>query len=283
MRRRHHEEIFWYGNFRNQEPDSLIQGWETYDARPRFGTNSFGMRGKLAILSEGYSNDPFGQRITATYDFLHEILSLAAEQRDRVKADRGHRGGMAPRFGDRPLDLRPAGGAGGHRGADQAGQRRVERLLPPPADRGLPDDPDADLALVHVGAYRGVAGGLPGAARARRPGGPAASPGGRGPAARRGLAGRRREFPGGQRERRALRLRGPPRGHGPGPLGKPRPGRRRQVGSTCPRASGRGSSRPTSSSLPRRMASWPGTSWTATCGVAPCTRSSASGRRSTCR
>jgi hypothetical protein len=86
MRRRHREETFWYGNFRNQEPDSLIQGWETYDARPRFGTNSFGMRGKLAILSEGYSNNPFGQRITATYDFLHEILSLAAEQRAQVKA-----------------------------------------------------------------------------------------------------------------------------------------------------------------------------------------------------
>ena len=85
MRRRHHEETFWYGNFRNQEPDSLAQGWETYDARPRFGTNSFGLRGKLAILSEGYSNNPFGQRITATYDFLHEILSLAAEQRGQVK------------------------------------------------------------------------------------------------------------------------------------------------------------------------------------------------------
>lgn len=86
MRKRHHEEIFWYGNFRNQEPDSLGQGWETYDARPRFGTNSFGMRGKLAILSEGYSNNPFDQRIVATYDFLHEILSLAAEQRVQVKA-----------------------------------------------------------------------------------------------------------------------------------------------------------------------------------------------------
>lgn len=86
IRRRHKEEMFWYGNFRNQEPDSLVAGWETYDARPRFGTNSFGMRGRLAILSEGYSNNPFPLRIDATYNFLREILSLAAEQRVQLKA-----------------------------------------------------------------------------------------------------------------------------------------------------------------------------------------------------
>jgi hypothetical protein len=86
MKRRHQQEIFWYGNFRNQEPDSLVAGWETYDARPRFGTNSFGMRGRLAILSEGYSNNPFPLRIDATYNFLREILSLAAEQKIQLKA-----------------------------------------------------------------------------------------------------------------------------------------------------------------------------------------------------
>ncbi|MEP6571049.1 MAG: M14 family metallopeptidase [Gemmatimonadota bacterium] len=86
MRRRHHQEVFDYGNFRNQEPDSLVQGWETYDARPRFGTNSMGMRGRLAILSEGYSNAPFRERIDATYNFLREILSLAAEERTTITA-----------------------------------------------------------------------------------------------------------------------------------------------------------------------------------------------------
>ena len=85
MRQRHREETFWYGNFRNQDPDSLVLGWETYDPRPRFGTNASGMRGRMAILSEGYSNAPFQQRIAATYDFLREILSLAAEERVRIK------------------------------------------------------------------------------------------------------------------------------------------------------------------------------------------------------
>jgi hypothetical protein len=85
LRRRQKIETFPYGNFRNQEPDSLAQGWETYDARPRFGTNNMGMRGRIAILSEGYSNNPFDERIRATYAFLREILSLAAEERATLR------------------------------------------------------------------------------------------------------------------------------------------------------------------------------------------------------
>lgn len=86
MRVRHRQETFPYGNFRNQEPDSLTQGWETYDYRPRYGTNWIGLRGRIAILSEGYSNDPFGERISATYNFVREILSLAAEERATITA-----------------------------------------------------------------------------------------------------------------------------------------------------------------------------------------------------
>lgn len=85
LKKRDHLETFPYGNFRNQEPDSLRLGWETYDARPRFGTNAMGMRGVIPILSEGYSNDPFPARIRSTYLFLHEVLSLAAEERTTIK------------------------------------------------------------------------------------------------------------------------------------------------------------------------------------------------------
>jgi hypothetical protein len=85
MQRRHGQPTFWYGNFRNQEPDSLAQGWETYDARPRFGTNWMGLRGRLAVLSEGYSNADFRTRVSATYNFVHEVLGLAAEQRSAIK------------------------------------------------------------------------------------------------------------------------------------------------------------------------------------------------------
>lgn len=86
MRQRHKQETFWYGNFRNQTPDSLVQGWETYDPRPRFGTNLMGMRGRLSILSEAYSNAPLADRVSVTYNFVREVMSLAVEQRALVQA-----------------------------------------------------------------------------------------------------------------------------------------------------------------------------------------------------
>jgi hypothetical protein len=85
MKSRHNLEIFPYGNFRNQMPDSLVLGWETYDARPRFGTNWTGLRGRMAILSEAYSNDPFPARITATYAFVQEVLTMVAAERSGIR------------------------------------------------------------------------------------------------------------------------------------------------------------------------------------------------------
>ena len=86
MDRRYRQQTFSYGNFRNQDPDSLSMGWETYDARPRFGTNWMGLRGRLGILSEGYSNADFKTRVAATYNFVVEVLTMAAEQRGTIKS-----------------------------------------------------------------------------------------------------------------------------------------------------------------------------------------------------
>jgi hypothetical protein len=44
------------------------------------------MRGRMAILSEAYSNAPFKERIRATYNFVREILSLAAERPAAIAA-----------------------------------------------------------------------------------------------------------------------------------------------------------------------------------------------------
>jgi hypothetical protein len=84
MRARHKQEVFSYGNFRNA--DSLEQGWETYDARPRFGTNWIGLRGRMAILSEAYSHADFRTRVSATYNFVLEVLRLAAAERNTIKS-----------------------------------------------------------------------------------------------------------------------------------------------------------------------------------------------------
>lgn len=85
MRARHRQETFPYGNFRDQTPDSLTKGWETYDPRPRFGTNWNGMRGRVSILSEAYSNADLATRIDVTYNFVREALSLLAERRGELR------------------------------------------------------------------------------------------------------------------------------------------------------------------------------------------------------
>jgi len=66
---------FPYGNFGG---DTANWRWATYDHRPRFGTNYYGLRGRIAILSEAYSHDPFRQRIASTYSFVADLLSLVA-------------------------------------------------------------------------------------------------------------------------------------------------------------------------------------------------------------
>ena len=73
-------ETFPYGNFESQ--DSVEKGWLTYDHRPRFGTNYYGLRGRIAILSEAYSHDPFRTRVASTYAFTSLLLSLIAQNTD---------------------------------------------------------------------------------------------------------------------------------------------------------------------------------------------------------
>ncbi|HMC54110.1 MAG TPA: M14 family zinc carboxypeptidase, partial [Gemmatimonadaceae bacterium] len=99
-------ETFPYGNFVSQ--DSVDRGWFTYDSRPRFGTNYYGLRGRMAMLAEAYSHDPFVRRIGSTYTFLLETLSILAKNGEDIQevgreADRRtlgfvSAGASAPRF-----------------------------------------------------------------------------------------------------------------------------------------------------------------------------------------
>ncbi|MBX3173871.1 MAG: hypothetical protein KF709_05630 [Gemmatimonadaceae bacterium] len=85
-------ETFDYGNFIGEfagrdDPTSLRKGgWETYEHKPRFGTNYYGLRNRVSVLSEAYSHDPFQRRVEATTVFVRELLSLVAEQRATVLA-----------------------------------------------------------------------------------------------------------------------------------------------------------------------------------------------------
>jgi hypothetical protein len=75
---------FDYGDFISD--DTLSKGWITFDSRPRFGTNYYGLRGRIAILSEAFSHDPLEMRIATTYHFVREILSLVAERAPSILA-----------------------------------------------------------------------------------------------------------------------------------------------------------------------------------------------------
>lgn len=86
-RARHGIETFPYGNFAGDDgPAAVPTGWMTYDHRPRFGTNYYALRGRISILSEAYSHDPFETRVRATYAFVRELLSLVAERAAPIQA-----------------------------------------------------------------------------------------------------------------------------------------------------------------------------------------------------
>ena len=68
-----------YGNFSNAfarevSLDAQKEGWSTYDSRPRFGSNYFGLTGGISVLSEAYSHDAFEVRVRSTQAFVRELL-----------------------------------------------------------------------------------------------------------------------------------------------------------------------------------------------------------------
>lgn len=91
MRERRRYETFDYGNFRGEFAEVAVEGrddptklnkggWETYEHVPRFGTNYYGLRNRVSVLSEAYSHDPFERRVLATTAFVSELLSAVSEQ-----------------------------------------------------------------------------------------------------------------------------------------------------------------------------------------------------------
>jgi hypothetical protein len=90
MRTRHKFEIFDYGNFSGDEGPRAAAGearsWSTYEHTPRYGTNYYALRGRISILSEAFSHDPFERRVKSTYAFVREILALTGERAKSVLA-----------------------------------------------------------------------------------------------------------------------------------------------------------------------------------------------------
>jgi dipeptidyl-peptidase 4 len=71
---------FFYGNF--------VSGhtvWETYPAEPRYGVQYYGLRDRIAVLSESYTYAPFRDRVRASYGFTRACLEYTSEHSAEVK------------------------------------------------------------------------------------------------------------------------------------------------------------------------------------------------------
>lgn len=73
-------DTFTYGDF-----DRAHEQWLTYGTGPRYGTQLYGMRGSLGILSESYTYSSFEDRVKASYAFVKANCEYVAENADAVK------------------------------------------------------------------------------------------------------------------------------------------------------------------------------------------------------
>ncbi len=84
---------FWYyGNVPQAEspwaaPRGSARGWYSFDHRPRFSNNYWGLRNRFGILSETYAYLPFGPRIDAQRAFVEEVLDWAAAHATRIRRE----------------------------------------------------------------------------------------------------------------------------------------------------------------------------------------------------
>jgi hypothetical protein len=87
----HAVRAFDYGNFRDGNPDrgeessgEISRTWETYDHRPRFGTNYIGLRNRISVLSEVYSHLDFEERTRVSRALVLTTLQAAVANRDEI-------------------------------------------------------------------------------------------------------------------------------------------------------------------------------------------------------
>jgi dipeptidyl aminopeptidase/acylaminoacyl peptidase len=71
---------YFYGNF------SRDRGrWETVPATPRYGIHYVALRNRISILSESYAYASYRDRVCASRDFMHSILTYLDDNKDKVR------------------------------------------------------------------------------------------------------------------------------------------------------------------------------------------------------
>ncbi len=67
-----------YGDYSTRE-GWPVKSFYTYNHHPRYIINQFGLRNRMAILSEAFAHERFYQRIHSTYAFVFEILDYCSK------------------------------------------------------------------------------------------------------------------------------------------------------------------------------------------------------------
>jgi hypothetical protein len=74
-----------FGDYNTREGWPL-KNFYTYNHHPRYVINQFGLRNRMAILSEAFAHERFYQRINSTYTFVYEILDYFNQHGKEIAA-----------------------------------------------------------------------------------------------------------------------------------------------------------------------------------------------------
>ena len=75
-----------YGYFYERRDGWPIKSIYTYNHHPRYLVNQFGLRNRMAILSEAFAHERLYQRMASTYAFVREILEYTNEHGNEMVA-----------------------------------------------------------------------------------------------------------------------------------------------------------------------------------------------------
>lgn len=75
-----------YGYFYERREGWPIKSIYTYNHHPRYLVNQFGLRNRMAILSEAFAHERLYQRMASTYAFVREILEYTNEHGNEMVA-----------------------------------------------------------------------------------------------------------------------------------------------------------------------------------------------------
>ena len=86
VNKKHHIHLGPYADYSIQKEGWPIKSITTYNHHPRYLINQFGLRNRMAILSEAFAHERLYQRMNSTHAFVSEILEFTNENGQEMLA-----------------------------------------------------------------------------------------------------------------------------------------------------------------------------------------------------